>query len=861
MSAAGSRSVRAFRTRIRLLRSTASLPTLFGVVGYMMLLTDLPVAEWLAWWTCLAVYGVGVALALEGPYRRLVDPVARFIATEGSSPDDPRVAREAFRAIMALPLRMQRTEFVANLLPALLFPVVLTLLGHSGWLEWGRLRTYGFASFVGALFSSALIFYWAKYSVARLRSELAAAVGEPASRGELVERRSLVQKLRFAVTVPALASVLLVVNVFYDSLTSAAEEAAVDWCEVALALVAAGDPDRPLGERVRDQLPDPELWPVPLSIYEVGAIAEARDVDPGVSAALLEFVDRQQAEEARRGRILEDALGEVGSFRHLGEAGLLVAVVDRREIGLSLGRVHLAVVLVCLVMTACALLIGSLVCEDLRGALAALREEANRMASGDLRAGRIFESEDELGDLGRGFERLGVSLRETVGRVHRAADRLERMASDVSNVVAAVVRESRDQSSRLQQANRMMTSIHSQVREVSQAAKALGDSIVESTSSVRDLGATGEDLNETASVLSSKVDEVSASIEEMTRSVKGVATTTDRLVEAAVDTSSSMEEMATAMRQVDSSAETTANLSRVVVEKAELGQARVSQTIEGMDAIREATETAERVIRGLGVRTKEIGGILDVIDDVADETNLLALNAAIIASQAGEQGRAFSVVADEIKELADRVLASTKEIGGLIRAVQEESENAIGAISAGSASVMSGVDLSAEAGKTLEEITEASRESGTRIAEIVTSVREQTRASSHVVALMEHVRDSAAQIASAADDQDRGHEVVHRSALTMREVAQQVHATTEEQSRGFRRIRQSVEGIRSTVEQVDGSLREQSQACGQVAESLDRVLAGTTSNEEAAGRMGDAMQELLSQAETLREDVERFRIS
>jgi methyl-accepting chemotaxis protein len=756
---------------------------------------------------------------------------------------------------------MQRTEFVANLLPALLFPVVLTLLGHSGWLEWGRLRTYGFASFVGALFSSALIFYWTKQSVARLRSELAAAVGAPASRGELVERRSLVQKLRFAVTVPALASVLLVMNVFYDSLTIAAEEAAVDWSEVALALVAAGDPDRPLGERVRDQLPDPELWPVPLAIYEVGAIPEARADDPGVSTALLEVVDRQRTQEATHGRILEAALGEVGSFRHLGETGLLVAVADRNEIGLALGRVHLAVALVCLAMAACALLIGSLVCEDLRGALAALCEEANRMASGDLRAGRIFESEDELGDLGRGFEGLGISLRGTVGRVHGAADRLERMASDVSSVVAAVVRESRNQSSRLQQANRMMTSIHSQVREVSQAAKALGDSIGESNRSVRDLGATGEDLNETASLLSSKVDEVSESIEAMTRSVKGVATTTDRLVEAAVDTSSSMEEMASAMRLVDSSAETTANLSSVVVEKAELGQARVSQTIEGMDAIREATETAERVIRGLGVRTKEIGGILDVIDDVADETNLLALNAAIIASQAGEQGRAFSVVADEIKELADRVLASTKEIGGLIRAVQEESENAIGAISAGSASVMSGVDLSAEAGKTLEEITEASRESGTRIAEIVTSVREQTRASSHVVVLMEHVRDSAAQIASSADDQDRGHEVVHRSALTMREVAQQVHATTEEQSRGFRRIRESVEGVRSTVEQIDGSLREQSEACGEVAESLDRVLDGTTSNEEAAGRMGEAMQELLSQAETLREDVERFRIS
>ena len=376
-----------------------------------------------------------------------------------------------------------------------------------------------------------------------------------------------------------------------------------------------------------------------------------------------------------------------------------------------------------------------------------------------------------------------------------------------------------------------------------------------------ELGAAGDDLNETASILSAKVEEVSESIEQMVRSVKEVGITTERLSQASEETSSSMEEMASAMRAVDSSAETTASLSRVVVEKAELGRSRVSQTISGMDAIREATDAAERVIRGLGARTGEIGGILDVIDDVAEETNLLALNAAIIAAQAGEQGRAFSVVADEIKDLADRVLASTKEIGGLIRSVQDESENAIGAIEAGSQSVMSGVDLSAEAGRTLEEITEVSRESGTRIAEIVSSVQEQSRAASHVVGLMERVRESAEQIAAAGRDQGRSHDVVYRSALTMREVAQQVRATTEEQSRGFRRIRENVEGVRGTVEQIDGSLQQQSQACAEVARFLEQVFDGTRTNEDAAGRVGKAMQELLSQAETLRTDVECFRIS
>ena len=294
--------------------------------------------------------------------------------------------------------------------------------------------------------------------------------------------------------------------------------------------------------------------------------------------------------------------------------------------------------------------------------------------------------------------------------------------------------------------------------------------------------------------------------------------------------------------------------------KAAKAKAKVVQTIAGMDAIREATDAAERVIRGLGARTHEIGGILDVIDDVADETNLLALNAAIIAAQAGDQGRAFSVVADEIKELADRVLASTKEIGGLIRAVQEESENAIGAIEAGSASVMSGVDLSAEAGRTLEEITVVSRESGNRISEIVASVRDQTKAASHVVSLMERVRESAEEIGSAGNEQGKGHDVAYESAHTMREAAQQVRRTTEDQAREFGRIRQNIDGMREAVERIAGSLSEQTGACCQVNEFLDEVSRRAITNEDAAERMRVATRELVAQSEALRAESERFRV-
>ena len=208
------------------------------------------------------------------------------------------------------------------------------------------------------------------------------------------------------------------------------------------------------------------------------------------------------------------------------------------------------------------------------------------------------------------------------------------------------------------------------------------------------------------------------------------------------------------------------------------------------------------------------------IDDVAEETNLLALNAAIIAAQAGEQGKAFSVVADEIKDLADRVLASTKEIGSLVRSVQDEVGNAIGAVERGAESVASGVDLSAEAGLSLEEITRASRKSGTRIQGIVSAVREQSKAASHVVALMERVRSGADSIRSATKEQDNANEAVHRTTLAMRGLSQQVRGTTEEQARCSGRIRESIEGVQTVVEQINSALQEQTAACSAAVELI-----------------------------------------
>jgi methyl-accepting chemotaxis protein len=846
---------------------------LMAILGYLALTLDLSAMEWAGLLACFIAYVLGAGLYRTrrslGPMRAISEFLAERELDESKAADLPLVGSISAQ-ILVLPLDMRRSRFVTMLVLALLVPLAMTLCGFEGWLSEKNLRSFSLSMLVAALCTSTLQFYWARSGFRPLRAQLGGEF-ESASmggrEGEAVERSSLARSLQFAIVMPTLATLILTLNLISEERRGAAEADALGWSRVALSVVFDSleqnerEDSAYLVESVDHRNTLQRAWPMPVELAVSSRGRVSGEASDGFSEPLLSALYAASSSDVQEGVLNIPGASEIGVFRRLDETTMLVAAIDRTAFAPSLLGIDASLGLLLVGLITLVWGLGELVGRDLIGSISSLRDAALVLAAGGRSDAANFETGDELGDLGRTLHGVGSNLQATTHRISEALDHVERMAGESMDVASELAASSASQLERLQGAMDLVVSIDARGCEVSQSAEALNLSVDESSSSIAELGAAGAELNETASVLSSKVDEVSNSMEQMVRSVKQVGATTEKLAGASEDTSSSMEEMASAMRVVDTSAETMASLSLDVVAKAEVGQEKVCQTIEGMEAIREATDAAERVIRGLGSRTLEIGGILDVIDDVADETNLLALNAAIIAAQAGEHGKAFSVVADEIKELADRVLASTKEIGGLIRSVQEESENAIGAIEAGSQSVMSGVDLSAEAGRTLEEITDASRQNGMRIGEIVSSVREQTKAAGHVVELMEKVRDSADEISTASADQDRGNEVIYRSALTMREVAQQVRHTTEEQSHGFGRIRESVEGVRSTIEHITGSLRLQAGACGDVSTFLQEACDGNRANDDAFRRLGDAMKELLSQASTLREDVERSQIS
>lgn len=256
----------------------------------------------------------------------------------------------------------------------------------------------------------------------------------------------------------------------------------------------------------------------------------------------------------------------------------------------------------------------------------------------------------------------------------------------------------------------------------------------EVASAATEIAASSDQIAGGARQQHQQIQQVSAAIEEMSASVVEVARKSGQAAETAQGSGRSAEE----------------------------GSTVVNETIEGMRAITEAVESSSASVTELGKRGQQIGEIIDVINDIADQTNLLALNAAIEAARAGEHGRGFAVVADEVRKLADRTTKATDEIAESIQSIQSETDEAVKRMSSGTAEVRQGMSRASEAGSSLEKIVASSREVSSMIGSIAAAAEEQSAVAEEVSRNVESIAsvtrqttEGVQQAATAASDLSR----------------------------------------------------------------------------------------------------------
>jgi len=241
--------------------------------------------------------------------------------------------------------------------------------------------------------------------------------------------------------------------------------------------------------------------------------------------------------------------------------------------------------------------------------------------------------------------------------------------------------------------------------------------------------------------------QLSATADEM---AKGADTQTQRMAQSA----SAVEEMTMTASEVARNSLEAADIANETNQTAQSGYAVVNETVAGMRQLSDAVGQSATIITALGKSSDQIGEIVRVIEDIADQTNLLALNAAIEAARAGEQGRGFAVVADEVRKLAERTTKATKEIGDMIRQIQKDTKSAVSSMEEGTGKVTSGVELANKTGEALTRIQEMVKNTASMIQQIAGAAEEQSTATRQIASDLETVaqvsRDSSSGSSESA---------------------------------------------------------------------------------------------------------------
>jgi len=291
------------------------------------------------------------------------------------------------------------------------------------------------------------------------------------------------------------------------------------------------------------------------------------------------------------------------------------------------------------------------------------------------------------------------------------------------------------------------------------ATLAEGDLTINATVTEDMTGAIADAINFAIEALRHLVSTINDTAENISTSTEVTKDTAQHLADASnyqaqeiASASAAISDMAASIQKVSSHALSSAEVANQSVEIAHKGAQTVSRTIDGMGVIREQIQETSKRIKRLGESSQEIGDIVSLIDDIADQTNILALNAAIQASTAGEAGRGFAVVADEVQRLAERASHATKQIEGLVKTIQADTNEAVISMEQSTSNVVAGAHLAEDAGDALGEIETVSTKLASLIQFISQAAKQQSSAAGNVANTMNVIQEITLQTSDSIQD-------------------------------------------------------------------------------------------------------------
>ncbi|MBE9503431.1 MAG: HAMP domain-containing protein [Proteobacteria bacterium] len=487
--------------------------------------------------------------------------------------------------------------------------------------------------------------------------------------------------------------------------------------------------------------------------------------------------------------------------------------------------------------------------------------EAIAHGKGDLTRRLEISSKDEIGMVGKLFNTFMEGLQKLVRDIFETFNKISSTSHDINRYSSAIINSSRKQmtaveetSSSIEEMNSSLSSIAGETEEQLQSTEHISSSILEMHASISEVAQSVDNV-------SLSVDNTASSITEIAASLKEVSSHVDALFEETEGVASATSQVNEAVREIAALAREKALIAEKVKDDASSrGLEAVKKTIAGMERIKEETLATATIISRLEKRSGEIGTILNVIKEVAETTNLLSLNAAIIAAQAGEHGKSFAVVGEEVRGLAKKTSKSTKEIATLINLVQEEMGSAKQSMDNSAARVEEGVILSMGAGEALEAIIERSKLSVEMARKVETATEEQMKSLDLVTKATQRVSSMVEGIKKATDEQMISSDQILHSTGSMKNETDMVKRSTAEQKMESESITKTITDIMNKMKSIAKATSEQRATSEIIVGAVETMRDEIEKNASLSLDLDKTVIELDKQKNSLQEKVESFKV-
>lgn len=480
------------------------------------------------------------------------------------------------------------------------------------------------------------------------------------------------------------------------------------------------------------------------------------------------------------------------------------------------------VVLAALLFAALSSLVLSCALNDQEQSREAVISLALRVARGDLAPAAGPAGRCQHDRLNEALDVMGRTLCERTSRVKAGGDELIQSCHTVLHMAEKSDAAVKEQSARGAETFDGVRQISRGLDEIAQAVTLLTEAADESSTSILEMARSIDGIAESADQLVQVELRMHAIVDEMVDNIGQAKESVVELAESAIETSSRVFDMDASIARVESNARDTAAISQKVLKDARDGKLAVESTLEGMQEIDRHSASASQAIGGLSKKVEDVGLILNVIRDIAEQTALLSLNSAIIAAQAGVHGKGFAVVSQEIKSLATRTRDSITEIATVIEAVQHDTQQAVRAISTAVASVKSGEALALRSNDALEKIVLGVCQAAEQVDGIVGAAKEQAASSQVIRGATEQMSRTICEISGVLCFLGGENDQILGATAQIGAQVGRLQTATREQSRASTHIVRATEKVSQQLVGIEAACSDRQLQVARILLSEDR---------------------------------------